>query len=195
MDIFKGAKASEYARGVQMESRGLSSDARRLRFTTNHDKAAWDGSAREFFGTTQGAQVAFAISALYSGCPLIYTGQEVDWPGRIPFFQRIAIDWAGEQKRGEWMSKLLAMRDTHASLRANEVEDLSSEDVVAFTKKAGSETALVLANVRSRPVEYVVPRALQGRWSWVNGGKSALLGASQSLASCEYRIFIRKKTQ
>jgi glycosidase len=192
VSIYKGAKATEFARAVQMESNGLPLGARRLRFTTNHDKAAWDGSARDFFATTQGSQAAFAVTVLYGGVPLIYTGQEVDWPARVPIFDRIAIDWSAEEERGRWISALLKARQQYPSLRSNQVQDISSDNVIAFTKFSGNEDALVLANVRNRPVDYSLPSSLRGSWTSAPGGKGMVLGSNQSLNAYEYRIYIRK---
>ena len=66
-------------------------EAMRMLFTSNHDKNAWDGTAREQFG--DGLEAAVVLSVLSDGIPLVYNGQEVGLDRRLAFFERDPIAW------------------------------------------------------------------------------------------------------
>ena len=58
----------------------------KVRFTTNHDQCAWDGTALDIYGGLDASLAAFAATLFYPGVPLLYTGQEIGWNIQIPFF-------------------------------------------------------------------------------------------------------------
>ena len=65
----------------------------RLRFTTNHDETAWDQPPVAIFGAGAGARAAFVATALLPGRPLLYNGQEVESPQKLPLFEREPVEW------------------------------------------------------------------------------------------------------
>ncbi len=65
----------------------------RMRFTTNHDKTAWDNPPVAIFGRGAGARAAFAAVALLPGRPLLYNGQEVESPQKLGLFEREPVVW------------------------------------------------------------------------------------------------------
>jgi len=72
---------------------GIPSGSHKLRFTSNHDKCAWEDTPLVFFGGKKGSITAFAITAFMGGVPLIYNGQEVGCPIKLPIFTKSPINW------------------------------------------------------------------------------------------------------
>src|SRR5690606_23049379 len=89
--VWKGAPASSYVRGEIAELAGMPQGGMRLRFTTNHDETAWDDTPVAIFGA--GARAAFVATALLPGRPLLYNGQEVESPQKLPLFEREPVQW------------------------------------------------------------------------------------------------------
>lgn len=128
----------------------------RLRFTTNHDETAWDDTPLVLFGGPDGARAAAVIAATMPGVPLIYNGQEVGDPQRLPLFERVPIDWEADTEMRSFYRDLLARRRASLALREGRHEALDHDrpmDVLAYRRVAAGDTASVVVNTRSVPVE------------------------------------------
>jgi len=195
--IYKGAKATELAGAAANEAKGIPLDARRLRFTSNHDKSAWEGTPLDYFGSPEGVRTAFTVNVLYGGTPLIYQGQEVAWPKRIPMFENSTIDWSGGGDTGKWMASLLGLRRKHPSLLSGVLQDFSSDDAIVFVRRQGNDEALVVANVRSHATTISLPATARGTWREGFSGKGATLAASLTLPPYACAVYTRspKATQ
>lgn len=148
-----------------------------VRYTTNHDVNSSDGTPEELFGGRKGAMAGFSVAALMKGVPMVYSGQEVATPYRLPFpFTSRKIDWTLNPDVTAEYKKILAFRNSSAAIRRGQLFSYSSDDVVAFTKQQDNEKVFVMVNLRNKVVEYTVPPALSGT-SWtdaMNAGTVAL---------------------
>ena len=80
VDIFaSGANASYLVNQHQITYSAVPEGKEKVRFTTNHDQCAWDGTAIDIYGGVDASLAAFAATLFYPGVPLIYTGQEIGW--------------------------------------------------------------------------------------------------------------------
>lgn len=192
LQIFNGHPASELATAIGEEAQGMPQGKRRLRFLTNHDKDAWDGAPRELYKTIHAIEVGFALEAFDGGVPLIYTGQEVDWPQRIPIFTQTTIDWEDTSGMRQWIPTVLALRHAHKVLRAGDAKDYSSENAVIIHRRLGSEEALVLANMRGFPVAVKLPENLTGIWIDGFSGRQAQAGNSLNLPPYAVAVLLRE---
>lgn len=190
-DIYGGASAKKLNENVAMESKGIPKGARRLRFTTNHDKSAWEGTTREFFKTDAGARGAFVAVALHGGTPLIYTGQEANWQSRIPIFDHSVIDWTGERKEGKWIGELIRLRDSNLAFREGTVSDFSTDDAIVFFKVYGKDRGLVMVNPRGREISVPVPTSLVGEWREGLTGRPAKVGSSVKVPPYGFCIWVK----
>jgi glycosidase len=181
--VFQGQSAKILAKTNLEENQDVPEGKARLRFITNHDESAWNGSLPEFYGDATGERAAFALAALYGGAPLIYTGQEASWPNRIPFFDDSTIDWNHDPEAAKWIGELLKIRAGHRALQTGAVTDHSTDDVAMFTRKSDDDEVLVVVNVRGTPTE--LPPAPAGQWHAILGGKSV------QLAPHETRVYVR----
>ena len=166
--------------------------ARMLRYTSNHDINAWDGTPQQLFGGERGAMAAFVIAAYMQAVPMIYNGQEVGYAERVPFMgPRKPIDWTPNPRLTREYQRLLQFRNGSPAVRNGALAAYSSDDVCAFTKTSGREQVLVLANLRNAAVNYPVP-TLVGDMGWRNAfdGQPALL---ERLTLQPYQYLILKK--
>ena len=191
-EIFKGKSASELSASAKFEQRGIPIGAGRLRFTTNHDIAAWEGSEAELYHTPAGARTAFAITALYGGVPLIYTGQEVGFSKRIPIFDQSSIDWPLHSEVTEWMSRLIDFRQRQKALQTGSVSDFSSKDVVAFIRSNDKDEIMVLANVRGQSSSTAIPQENRGEWKDVLAKRTLVVAEQMVLGAYEHRVLQRR---
>ena len=160
------------------------------RYTTNHDVNGSDGTPVGLFGGDAGAMSAFVIAALYKGVPMVYNGQEVGMTTPITFpFTSVKVNWTGHPDVAYAYRQLLKARAASAALRHGTPTAYSTASVCAFTKTAGAEQALVLANVRNTATTYPVPAALAGT-AWTNAltGAATTVGATVALPAYGYLV-------
>lgn len=189
-NVFKNNhSASDLFTTHQSEYSNIPNGSHKLRFTSNHDECAWDDTPIGLFGSKNASMSAFVISAFMGGVPLIYNGQEVGCPVKLPFFSRSPIDWRTNPNMMIEYKRLMALFIAHPALRTGTLTSYPDVNVVAFRKQTSGDEVMVLANTRNRIVTFNVPSALQGS-TWQNslGGASMVLGSTLSLNANEYLI-------
>ena len=164
-----------------------------VRYITNHDVNSSDGTPLSLFGGKSGSLAAFTVVACMESVPMIYNGQEVGMTTPITFpFTTVKIDWTTGQDVTAAYKKILAIRNGSTAIRRGQMTSYSSADVCAFTKQQGTETVLVISNLRNNAVNYSIPPALANS-SWqdeMNGGTMSLTG---QISLQPYSFFILKK--
>jgi glycosidase len=155
--VWKGQPASGFVRQAIEDMKSMPPVGGRMRFTTNHDKTAWEDPPLKIFGGSAGARAAYVAVALLPGRPLLYNGQEVESPQKLALFERGAIEWnqprAKEARAFYRRIVELTRRDSSflsAGLEA--VETSAPRDVIAYRRGE----AVVLVNARRRPVRFTV---------------------------------------
>lgn len=174
------------------EIASLPSPGIKLRYITNHDVASTDGSTIAEYGGKQGALSAFAITAYMGGVPLIYSSQEVGYPGAIDFFKSVAVDYTANPDMIAAYKKILAFRAAHEAVKTGALTTYSDANVVAFEKTAGTDDVLILANTKSTAVTYNIPANLQNT-TWVNGYTNASTTLSTTIALQPYAYIALRK--
>lgn len=129
--------------------------------------------------------------ALHGGTPLIYTGQEANWQSRIPIFDHSVIDWTGEEKEGKWIGDLMTLRDSNLALREGTLVDLSTDNVIMFTKAHGKDQALVIVNPRDREASVSVAASLEGSWEEGLTGRSVKIDNSIRIPAYGFGIWVK----
>ncbi len=132
----------------------------RMHYATNHDEAV-AASPVSVYGGAEGAYAAFALAVLYGGNPLVYDGEEIAWPERIPIFTRSKLDWHTGSDTMHRFTALLRLVNAHASLQRGELSEFGNNDVIAFTRKLDREAFTVLVNVRKTPTSFQLPYGKQ----------------------------------
>lgn len=181
-EVWKGRPASEWLAKQIADVAALPFGGRRLYFTTNHDETAWDNPPLTVFNGRTGARGAFVAMALLPGVPLLYNGQEVESPQKLPLFERMPIKWdqaGAESARAFYRSVIDLSRKHHAfadsGLRPVAINN--SDDVIAYRRG----DVFVFVNVRAKSVtvtpagvELTAPRRLLGEGVRVRGNSVSL---------------------
>jgi len=161
-----------------------------VRYITNHDVNSSDGTPLQLFGGTKGSMAAFVVVAYMKGVPMIYNGQEVGTPDQMMFpFTRTKIDWNINPDVTAEYKKVIALRNADAAIRRGELASYSSDDVCAFTKTLGGDNVLVLSNLRSREVTFMLPAELANqKWKDAFTGKKNALTTQVTLQPYQYLV-------
>ncbi|GAC1367910.1 MAG: alpha-amylase family glycosyl hydrolase [Hymenobacter sp.] len=190
LSVFRGGAATNLDALNASEYFGASGSQQVVRYTTNHDVNGSDGTPAALFGGKAGAMSAFVIAACYKGVPMVYNGQEAGMTTPITFpFTSVKVQWGAHPDVTRDYKRLLLARAGSAALRSGVPVSYSTLAVCAFTKTAGTEQALVLANVRNVATQYVVPAALANT-TWTNAlqGGSVSLGTQVTLPAFGYLV-------
>jgi hypothetical protein len=129
----------------------------RMRFSTNHDKTAWEDPPVTIFGRGAGARAAFVAVALLPGRPLLYNGQEVESPQKLGLFERQPIVWdqPGADEARAFYAAVLKLARTEPALVGKDfrpAETSAPRDVIAYRRG----DLVVLVNPRPKPVRFSV---------------------------------------
>ncbi len=191
--IFKnGESASGYKQVHLSEYAAIPAGSHKLRFTSNHDKCAWEDTPLGFFGGKDGSMAAYVITAYLGGVPLIYNGQEVGCAVKLPFFSKSPINWTTNPDMFERYKLLMRIRAEHQALRTGAYDSFSSANVAAFKRTETDDEVFVVVNTRNTPNDFIVPSSVQNTtWQDAISGTSFTFGTQLSLGAFEYRILTK----
>jgi len=158
---------------LETEAKEFPQGALRLRFISNHDKNATDGTPLEHFG---GIPAAFALSALIftmggyesiRSVPMLYNGDELGNTHRLSLFDKTVIPWSdlAAQPTGQLFrchyETLIKLRKRRSSLLDGSMHKAPTsydESVFAFVRASTptsdtAEEVLVVVNLRDQPLQ------------------------------------------
>lgn len=122
-----------------------------LRFITNHDEYAWNGSPAEQFGSDAKARKALAMVGSAPGGTLLYvTGQEAEFAGRIPFFDRSDVPFPVKETPATRLMTRLAQVHQNAGSGLT-YEDSSTAEVLKYRAKRARYRLDVTVNLTDQP--------------------------------------------
>lgn len=194
-EVYNGAAASVLASTNNSDNSSSPPGQEVLRWITNHDDSAWDNSAVTTFNGQQGAVSAFVLAAFMGGVPLVYTGQEVGYPNKLPFFANSTgkIDWTINPEVLTQYRELLSFRKNSSAVKIGSFQSFASSDVSAFKRVTEGEEVLVLVNVRNAAVDFTLPAELSNT-TWTNALTDAPIQLNTSQALDGYEYLILKKS-
>ncbi|MBU1097016.1 MAG: alpha-amylase [Bacteroidetes bacterium] len=174
------------------EYKNIAKGKHKLRFTTNHDESAWNGTPIELFGGIKSSFSAFVISTYLGGVPLVYGSQEVGTQNKISFFGKNPINWATNPELLKEYQLILSIYKKIDALRKGTLESFPNNDILAFKKVSGSEEVLIFVNVRGKSISYELPSALQNT-NWKNelNGETISLKTALNFDAFEYFVFTK----
>jgi glycosidase len=155
--VWQGSPASGFIKAEIADMQAMPTGGMRMRFTTNHDKTAWDNPPVTIFGRGAGARAAFVAVALLPGRPLLYNGQEVESPQKLGLFEREAVAWKqpGADQARAFYASIMKLARTEPALIArglDAIETSAPDDVIAYRRG----DLVVLVNARPRGVKVAV---------------------------------------
>jgi glycosidase len=158
----------------QLEYNQTPAGKHRLRFVTNHDEYAWDNTPSVLFGGDEAAFAAFALTSCWSPVVLIYNGQEIAWPQRIPFFTRSPLNWATKPAYRERYEAWMQLRRQFPQLYEGSLNLLQLQPLTVFSRATATDTLLVLINTRNQPDSLQLPDPWNdGAWQSIFGQATA----------------------
>lgn len=165
-----------------------------VRYVSNHDVSAYEGTPMELFEGKRGAMATFVAAAFMKSVPMIYNGQEIAYPERLEFFTSTPIDWAhADAAILEEYKNLIAFYNASDAIRRGNVKLYSNDDVAVFTREYQGEQVLVISNLRDEQLEYTVPSPLKGSsWQNVFDNSNLKLKNKISLAPFSYMVLKNK---
>ncbi|TDW50024.1 glycosidase [Flavobacterium sp. 270] len=176
------SNATEYANTYN-------ADNKVVRYTSNHDVNLTDGTSLELFGGKKGSIAAFVVASYLKSVPMIYNGQEIGYAQRLNYFSKTPIDWstADNDMLAEY-KKIIAFRKTSNAIKTGTYTGYSSDALSAFTMIKDTEKVLVLSNLTSGTVKYLVSPALKGTWKDAFTGTAVTLGSETTLLPFQYIV-------
>jgi glycosidase len=182
--------ASVFYQTQQSEYSSVPSGYQKLRFTSNHDEDFSDDTPLGLFGGKTGSMSAFVITAYMGGVPLIYNGQEVGCPVKLPIFGHYPINWTTNPDMSIEYKQLMHLRANLKSLRIGDLEGYTDNDVVAFLRQSSSDKVLVFANTRNAAKTFTLPGNITNTtWTDAISNLPVTLNTAIILNPYEYRIF------
>jgi glycosidase len=192
-DVFKNnLSAINYYFTHQYQYTSIPLGSHKLRFTSNHDECAYDNTPIVLFGSKNASITAFMISAFIGGVPLIYNGQEVGCPVKLPFFSKSPIDWSTNPNMLKEYKRLLSVRAAHSALRYGALTNYSDSNIAAFKRSTTSEEIFVVANTRNSVINYPVPSILQNV-IWKDAFADTVVPFTNNISLNAYQYRILKK--
>ena len=192
VDIFSNSTNANYLGNQHQITYGLVPQGNeKVRFTTNHDQCAWDGTAIDIYGGLDASLAAFAATLFYPGVPLIYTGQEIGWNIQIPFFSNSTINWNYGVSTLENYKKLMSVYSANEEFRTGGLIDFSSSDIICVNRFINGNSAWCMVNSKNTISSFYLPLELQN-FSGVdllNEAAFSINGNTISLAPFETLVF------
>ncbi len=164
----------------------------KLRYTTNHDESAWEGTPVEFFGGTKGATSASVITIFTSSVPLIYSSQEVGRASKLPFFTKDPINWTANESMEAEYQKFFGIYNSTDVFTKGDFKYYADTNIAAFKRTFNGEEFLILVNVRSTEKSIALNAELQNT-NWTNAVTDAPVSLVTSVTMQGYDYLILKK--
>ncbi|MDG1797197.1 MAG: hypothetical protein P8H35_01380 [Flavobacteriales bacterium] len=163
----------------------------KVRFTSNHDQCAWDGTAIDIYGSLDASLAAFVATLFYPGVPLIYTGQEIGWNMQIPFFSNSLVNWNYGASTLDFYKKIMSTYTNNEEFKSGILNDYSSSNIICINRRVVGNSAWCLVNSKNIISSFSLPLELQN-FSGVNlldGSSFTINGSTISLNPYEILVF------
>lgn len=192
--VFDGGSTSMLFREHKNEYDAIPKGAVKLRFTTNHDKTAYNGTPIEIYGGKQGSLSALAITALMGGAPMLYSSQECAQASALSFFSYYNYNWQAEAAYTAEVMRIMQLRSVESELfTEGSLTEIPSNHIVAFVRQSTDRKVFVAANVRNSEQRITLPATLAGT-TMKNTQTEELetLPSELTLGAYEYQIWIEE---
>ena len=192
VDIFSNGMNAEFLYSQHVVTYGAVPEGKeKVRFTTNHDQCAWDGTAINIYGSLDASLAAFAATLFYPGVPLLYTGQEIGWNVQIPFFSNSLINWNYGVSTLETYKKLMSAYTNNEEFKLGTLNNYSSSDIICINREINGEKSWCLVNTKNTISSFNLPLELQNfsGTNLLDGSSFVVNGNSISLNPFEILVF------
>lgn len=190
--VFKGKGADNIFKTHEQEYAAIPDGKHKLRFTTNHDKTAYNGTPIQIYGGREGSLSAFAIMTLMGGSPMIYSSQECAQQGALDFEKYYNYDWNADADYTAKIKQIIDIRKSNAIFNEGRKQELSSTNVVMLYYLDYPAEVLFIANVRNSEQSVELPSQVVGK-QFKNHitSESKTLPEEITLGAYEYMVWIK----
>jgi alpha-amylase len=161
-------------------------------FTSNHDENSWSGSEIERMGLAYHAMAVLNFTA--DAVPLLYSGQEEPYLGRIDFFEKDDIGFK-HYAEADFYHKLMRLRHVNPALwhppYGGSMHRImgGQEGLYAFKRSKESDAVVVILNLSPARRLAVIDREVIGSDIFDNNNKiSWKTGDHISMAPWSYKV-------
>lgn len=168
-------------------------DALRIRFTSNYQVNAGQGTVFERLG--DGVKTFAVLSAILPGAPFLYSGQEAGMDERLSLYERQPIKWRANYYR-RFYSRLFNLYQHNAALNSGSFEKIISnrdEAVYACIRKKGENKIVAVLNLSSEKQKVqLLSTAIEGHYRGLFTGQKKRLHFNENfdLQPWEYFVFV-----
>ena len=189
--VFNGGKPSDLFAKAASTWSAVPEGKELLRYTFNHDFAA-ENATGTTYGTPEGAEAAYVLTAMLGGTPMIYSLMDADTDGgTLSFFSYTPLDWSSA-KRGRLGAINRAYKAT-AEVRRGELTTYANSKAVMFTRATAEQKMLVIVNPTGGQLTVKTPIALAGEtMTDLIGEGEVTLPAAVTLDAYGYAIYLKR---
>lgn len=135
---------------------------------------------------------AFVTSSYIGGVSLVYNGQEVAYPVKLPLFSRSPINWANDYTTLQEYINILNLRNSLQSLTKGDFNGYPHADIISFKRSLNGQDVWVLVNTRNTSVSYTPPAIfLNTQWTEAFSGGGVQINSSLILQPYQYLVLRR----
>lgn len=122
-----------------------------LFFTSNHDENSWNGTEYEKYGNA--AKTLAVFSVLWTGLPLLYSGQELPNNKRLKFFDKDLIEWTDKPELHGFYQALFKVRKQNPAVANAKNAQLvfipthADQYIICFLRRYAGREVLVMLNL------------------------------------------------
>jgi glycosidase len=165
-----------------------------MNFITNHDENTWNGT--EFSRLGKAVYSMAALTFVYPGIPLIYSGQEVGNQKQIAFFEKDLIPGLSKENAfTTFYSKLIALKSKNNALWNDSPAtlnplDSNNPEVISFSRSRGGNRVIMIFNISTiKQAVKVKLGSLSGKYKVFSSGKSISYNGASTLAPWGFEIY------
>lgn len=190
--VFKGKGADNIYKTHEREYTVIPNGKEKLRFTTNHDKTAYNGTPIQIYGGKQGSLSAFAIMTLMGGSPMIYSSQECAQEGALAFEKYYNYDWDADVEYTVKLKQIIDIRKNNKIFIEGRKQDHSTTNAVVLYLLKYPQEALLIANVRNSEQTIALPEVVVGKeFKNLISSESKNLPEELTLGAYEYMVWVK----
>lgn len=169
----------------------LSTPETHYHFISQHTTGRLDTLAAQRYGNRKAAMLAFLMSSILPGAPLLVAGEEVGHAVPLKSNEKNTILWSSNPDILTFYSTLLKLRTTNEALNGDKLQtdSLSNPKLLLVRRGAGLQTVYGLINPTDSLATMQIPLGLQGkRFTDIYTGRSVLL--EKELLLLEYSFYL-----
>ena len=164
----------------------------RMRYIINHDTAS-EKSPISRYGGEKGSMAAFVTATMLTGCPLIYSSQEIGYSRSLSFFSNNVMNWDSNKSYTDEYIKVMEAYNSTRDVRVKEPVLANTGNVAKMTfKNSKGEVFVVIVNTKNEKATVKVPLDIVGKTvTDLMTGKTATPQSSIEMEPYQYFLYRR----